>query len=270
MGRPPQITRQQVVDTARAVFVQRGFEAATLAEIAELLNVSAAAVLRHCGSKQQLFAMAMEGVRIELPEIVTALDAVDPGSDPRLVLRALAEGFIPIVQATIGQNLAVYMHGRSHTSFVVPFDTSGRDTPPRQGLRIVSNYFRRAANAGVLRVHHPRAAALLFLGSLHSYVFLHQVLRVSEKPFPLTVWIDQLIDLWTNGVITGGPSGHSKDHGLEKSRPHRSAAHSRHDGGVVDETQAAAGRASRVRDDRGADGQRGLTVRRPRRGRLRR
>jgi len=265
MGRPPRISRTQILDAARVVFVQKGFEAATLSEIAGRLEVTPAAVLRHCGSKQKLFTMAMQGSRVELPEFIAKLRSVDPEPTPRMVLRNLAERFVPFVQATLGANLAVYMHGRSQTSFFVPFDTTSNDTPPRRGLRIVSEYFRRASDAGVMRVRDPRAAALLFMGSLQSYVFLHQVLNVSAKPFPLPVWIDQLIDVWTSGAIVSG--GHrarspvSADQTNPAPLPPRRPGRSRIS---VGEGEPASAGDDRVRNARSADGQRGLAVRRPR------
>jgi AcrR family transcriptional regulator len=58
MGRPPTITREQLFDTARRVFSEKGFEATTLADIARELGVTPAAVLRPLRSKQALFATA--------------------------------------------------------------------------------------------------------------------------------------------------------------------------------------------------------------------
>ena len=178
MGRPALIRGEQLLETARSVFARKGFEAATLADIAAELNVTAAAVLRHYPSKQALFAAAMQPRRIEVPDFIIELASVDASTDPRVVLRRIAEQFVPFVQRTLAENLAVYMFSRAQTSIVLPFDPRDPDTPPRRGLHVVTEYFRRAQAAGVLHVREPRAAALLFMGSLQSYVFFHQVLHV--------------------------------------------------------------------------------------------
>ena len=47
MGRPPRISREQLLDTARRVFSTRGFDGATLADIGAELGVTPAAILRH-------------------------------------------------------------------------------------------------------------------------------------------------------------------------------------------------------------------------------
>ena len=268
MGRPPTVTRDDVLETARRVFATKGFEATTLADIAAELGVTPAAVLRHAKSKQALFAAAMRARHIEMPAAIVHLQATGGAEDPRVVLRRLAEEFVPFVSNTIAENLAIYMHRRSQTSIVLPFDVGAEDSPPRRGLRIVADYFRRAAEAGVIRVKDPRAAALLFMGSLQSYVLLHQVFNVASKPYPLDDYIDALIDLWTGGAI-GGTRARSK----KTAAPHRRVGgagdagrgHAR----VVARPTAAEGDRP-LRNARGAHSRSGVAHRRPRRPRPRR
>src|SRR5207237_6606159 len=92
------------------------------------------------------------------------------------------------------------------TSLVLPFDES--DSPPRRGFPVVVDYFRRATAAGRLRVRNPRAAALLFIGSLQGYVLFHQVLKMPAV-CSLSEYIDTLIDLWCERAIVavGGSRG---------------------------------------------------------------
>jgi AcrR family transcriptional regulator len=268
MGRPPTITREQLLETARRVFATKGFEATTLADIAAELKVTPAAVLRHVRSKQALFAAAMRPRHIEMPAAIIHLQATGGAEDPRVVLRRLAEEFVPFVSSTIAENLAIYMHRKSQTSIVLPFDVRGDDSPPRRGLVIVADYFRRAAEAGVIRVHDPRAAALLFMGSLQSYVLLHQVFNIAEKPYPLADYIDALIDLWTNGAI-GGPRAPKKKTAASRSRRARVGGPDRGHARVVARTTPAEGDRP-VRNARGAHGRSGVADRRPRRPRPRR
>ena len=262
MGRPPIIRRQQLLDTARRVFAAKGFQAATLSDIASRLKVTPAAVLRHVPSKQALFAQAMGPARIAVPPFITELASVDPATDPRIVLRRLAEQFVPFVQRTIAENLAVYMYSRAETSIVLPFDPRDPDTPPRRGLQVVTEYFRRAGEAGVIRIRHPRAAALLFMGSLQSYVFIHQVLHVSPV-YPLPDYIDALIDLWTEGGL-GGSGGRKKASSAQARRDragHRGG--SRRHSSIHARPTRTAGTDS-VRNTGGSNGERRVAVRRPR------
>ena len=159
MGRPPRISREELLDTARRVFAAKGFEAATLADIARELHVTPAAVLRHARSKLELFRSAMHGRITAPPEFILDLVNVDARTDPRIVLRGIAERFVPFVEKVIAENIAIYMHNRAR-SIVMPFDPGAADSPPRRGIVIVSDYFRRAMDAGVIRHGDPRAAAL--------------------------------------------------------------------------------------------------------------
>src|SRR2546423_3888709 len=268
MGRPPTINRERLLETARRVFAEKGFEAATLADIAAELHVTPAAVLRHVPSKQALFATAMRARHIELPACIVRLQAIGGAEDPRVVLRRLAEEFVPFVSSTIAENLAIYMHRRSQTSIVLPFDVRDDDSPPRRGLRIVTDYFRRAAEAGVLHVKEPRAAALLFMGSLQSYVLLHHVFNIAPKPYPLDDYIDALIDLWTNGAIGGTRARSKKTAAPRRTRSRPGDAGRGHARVVARPTPAKGDRP--LRDARGAHGGGGVAHRRPRRPRPRR
>lgn len=264
MGRPPTITREQILKTARAVFTERGFAAATLADIATDLNVTAAAVLRHFDSKQALFDAAMRG-SVALPECILRLERVDAAADPRIVLRRLAEEWIPFASTTVAQNLVVTMHARTNPTFIVPFDPQSDDSPPRRGLRIVANYFRRAKRAGVIRVDDPRAAALLFMGSLLSYVFIHYVLRIFDPPYPVADYVDSLLDLWTEGAISraeaSSPQAHRSGTRDRRGRDRPAGVHAR---------EPAREGARALGDARGADGGDRVARRRTRHPRVRR
>ena len=97
MGRPPTINRLELLATARRVFAEKGFDAATLADIAKELKVTPAAVLRHFPSKRALFETALH-TQTEPPPFILDIADVDASADPRVVLRQLAEQFIPFAQ----------------------------------------------------------------------------------------------------------------------------------------------------------------------------
>jgi AcrR family transcriptional regulator len=267
MGRPPRITRDQLFETARGVFAVKGFEAATLADIASELRITPAAVLRHVDSKQELFRLAMRGRVTAPPDFILALAEVDGRTDPRVVLRGIAEQFVPFVEKVMGENIAVYMHEKAR-SIVVPFDADAADSPPRRGLVVVGDYFRRAMDAGVIRRGDPRAAALLFMGSLQAYVMMHHILKVAPKPYPLDRYIDALIDLWSDGAIVGGHRGKAGHSSGARRRADRGRGSNRRNASLH-EGSPDADRADSVRDAGGAHGQRRVARRRPRNARSR-
>ncbi|HEX7192208.1 MAG TPA: TetR/AcrR family transcriptional regulator [Thermoanaerobaculia bacterium] len=262
MGRPATIQRPQLLATARSVFARKGFEATTLADIAGELNVTPSALLRHVKSKQELFFEAMEGGNIELPPSIHGLESLTGEEDPRLVLRQFARDLIPFLASVISAVIAVHMHEHS-TELRLPFDREADSAPPRRALRVIEAYFARARDAGRIRIADERAAARLFLGSLHAYVLYQHVIKLPS--YPLEPYLDALIDLWSNGGFSA-----RQTKGAPRRRPRGSAA-GRGGGDVsLPAKRAKAARTEVQRDDRGADGQRRVVGRRPRRARPRR
>jgi len=264
MGRPPRISRDQILDTARTAFTNRGFAATTLADIAAELAVTPAAILRHFASKQELFNASMSARNIAIPSFVEELARVDGSADPRAVLRRFAEQFIPFISMILRSAIAVQMHlAARQTTLVVPFDPQAEEAPPRRVLALLSGYFRRAMDAQTIRRRDPRALAILFLGQLQSYVFLHQILAVTPG-YPLDDYLDAMIDLWTGGALAVKK---------KRSSPGRDRASRarRGRGGVAVRPQAKRAEAARPRRNaRGPDGQRRLARRRARDSRPRR
>ncbi|MEU6346528.1 TetR family transcriptional regulator [Streptomyces sp. NPDC046977] len=61
--RDPELHRRAIVDAAARTFTERGYNRATLRDIAQRAGVTHGLVLRHFGSKQNLFLAAVPGTR---------------------------------------------------------------------------------------------------------------------------------------------------------------------------------------------------------------
>jgi AcrR family transcriptional regulator len=203
MGRTARVTRDQVMAAARETFVERGFEGATLSEIGGRIGVSAAALLRHAPNKRELFLACMGTAQPE-PMPLEFLRELDGSEDPRRVLRRAGDTMVPFLEAKMAQIVSRWVYFKRVPGvgrMPVPFDPQARPTPPQKNLRYLEDYMRRAVKKGRLQVADPRAAALAFLATLHSYVFLQHVMDVLEKPMPLDVYLDTVLDVWTRGAI---------------------------------------------------------------------
>jgi AcrR family transcriptional regulator len=208
MGRRPRVTSEQVYETARRMFGERGFHDVSLAQIGEKLGISAAAVLRHAATKEELMSKAMAPLYSDIRIPMEKLEEVNPKEDPRKVLRALAKEFVPFLEQRFSEQIALWVHARTardaqRIAGVIrnPFGPTTGPTPPQRGLKLLEEYFRRIAKAGHWKFQDPKAAALLFLGSLHSYVTLHKLLRIMDPPMPLDRYLDSLFGIWTHGAI---------------------------------------------------------------------
>jgi len=67
--RAPEAHRAAILEAARAAFAERGYARATIREIAGRAGVTHGLVMRHFGSKEQLFLAAVPGPR-DLPELL--------------------------------------------------------------------------------------------------------------------------------------------------------------------------------------------------------
>lgn len=219
MGRPAQITREQLLETARSLFSQKGYEATTLDEIARAIGVTPAAVLRHVRSKQDLFIECMSASRHELAGAIVALDSVSGEMPPELVLRKLATEMIPFLKKRVDELvvLAIHLRTRDMNNDPVQGLPQGADSPPGLALAALERYFKRARKSGTMQMSDPKASALLFLGAVQSYVFFQHLIKVSTPPYPAAKFIDALMELWRNGAFThaapparGGKRGSSK------------------------------------------------------------
>jgi AcrR family transcriptional regulator len=78
-------TRAQLLDAAARVYARRGFESATLDEVAEEAGFTKGAVYDHFGSKENLlFALLDEHLSTQIAEQITLFDpAVDTAERPR-------------------------------------------------------------------------------------------------------------------------------------------------------------------------------------------
>jgi AcrR family transcriptional regulator len=85
--RKKRATRQAISDVATALFVERGFDNVTVAEIAEAADVAKMTVFNYFPRKEDLF-FDREGEESEL--VRAALDARPPGEPPLAALRRLA------------------------------------------------------------------------------------------------------------------------------------------------------------------------------------
>jgi AcrR family transcriptional regulator len=229
MGRSPRVTRDQVLEAARETFVEHGFAGTTLAQIGSRLAVSPAALLRHAPTKEALFVAAMG--RPDADDLLPFefLEQYDGTEDPRKVLRRVGEVFIPFLETRIRALVArwVYFKRAPEGAFKtapagafknvrgvgripLPFDPSQRPTPPQKNFRLLERYLRRAGRQGRIRVKDYRAAALAFLATLHSYVFMQQVMEILEEPLALESYLDTVVEVWARGIVVDprvGPRG---------------------------------------------------------------
>jgi AcrR family transcriptional regulator len=86
-------TRQQLLDTAEALFAERGFYGVSIAAVADELGLTKQALLHHFGSKEKLYGAVLERISnsFENQLVRTAQSERDPAGQLKAYLLALAE-----------------------------------------------------------------------------------------------------------------------------------------------------------------------------------
>ncbi|OPJ64152.1 TetR/AcrR family transcriptional regulator [Clostridium oryzae] len=60
ISKPPEVRKQEIIDTAMKLFYKKGYEATSMADIAKEMNVVQGLCYRYFASKQELFETAMD------------------------------------------------------------------------------------------------------------------------------------------------------------------------------------------------------------------
>lgn len=87
--------REQLIDIARAVFAEKGFEATSIEEVAQRAKITKPVVYEHFGGKEGLYAVVVDReVKALIDHITEALEA----ERPRLMLERAALSFLTYIQ----------------------------------------------------------------------------------------------------------------------------------------------------------------------------
>jgi AcrR family transcriptional regulator len=170
--------RRQILDGAREVFLARGFDGASMGEIAKMAGVSKGTLYVYFDSKESLFeALTIEEKR-GLAEVLFQLDAEDP--DVRAVLTKLGRSYlsrlgrpehISSIRMVIG---AAEKFPRLGQAFY--------EAGPCQGSARLKAYFDRQVEAGRLKIQDTAVAAQHFLDLCGSAPLKRMLFAVGDAP----------------------------------------------------------------------------------------
>ena len=83
----PKSTPEQLLETARNLFAERGFYGVSIASIADKHGLTKQALLHHFGSKEKLYGEVLRQIAEELDELIASAEAA--GGDPKSQLNRL-------------------------------------------------------------------------------------------------------------------------------------------------------------------------------------
>ncbi|MCW3096801.1 MAG: transcriptional regulator RegN, TetR family [Chthonomonadaceae bacterium] len=198
MARNTTITEEQILEAARAVFLEEGFGAQT-AKIARRANVSEGSIFKRFPTKEALFFAAL---RIERPPVwYTELDRRVGAGDCRENLVAIFYSvllffheMLPRTVTTLGS-----LGPMAHKAF------EGLEHPMITDTNRLSGFLRAEIERGRLRPCDAHLTARLILGALSSYVFSAMITRQDLTPVELRQIAEGTLDFLWKGIAPDTP-----------------------------------------------------------------
>ena len=172
-------TRQKVLDAARSLFAERGYEPATIRDIAKGAGMSTGAVFANFQDKAELFEAVLTEDMAGLAEVM--LNGAGNGSTRDRLVNALTAGYhgsidqLPLFQAIVAR------------SWFQPVAAETRQRAATQGLTdVISDILRAGIGAGEIK----QDADIALLTELTWDAYLSNYRRAADDGWT----VDQLAD----------------------------------------------------------------------------
>jgi len=162
---------QQVLMGARKVFMEHGFEGASVDEIARAAGTSKATLYSYFPDKRQLFEAVMQSAVDSTGEVMRGGESAEP---VEAVLRRMAESFATFLFSPAAQEMFRVCIGESgrFPELGAAFHASGIARARGQ----LVDFFEAAASRGELAIEDPETAADQFGALCKSGLFMRALL----------------------------------------------------------------------------------------------
>jgi len=173
MARPSTITSEQILEAARAVFLERGIRATT-AQVARRAGVAEGSLFKRFSTKHELFFAAMQPA-IQDPPFLRAIEGRVGQGDVRGNMVELGTQLMEFLRGM----LPLLMMSWSQRAGELPPHLAVKDPPPTRALRRTAEYFAAEMKLGRMRKQDPEVVARALFGGVQNYVF-HELIRKSR------------------------------------------------------------------------------------------
>ena len=184
--------RTAILDAATAVFAERGFFAAQVADIARGAGIAAGTVYLYFRSKDEILTSIFDRTMKEA--IAEGREALAEVKDPIERLRRLAHMHLTRMGRDRSLAIVFQVELRQTTKFMERFSTTGL----RDYLRLIQQTIEEGQTRGLFRRNiSARTAAKVFFGALDEMA-TNWIL--SRRRYALAQQADEIVDLFVGGV----------------------------------------------------------------------
>lgn len=191
--------RQQIIDGALDVFASKGFENATNKDIAAASKIGSPALIYHYfQDKADLFRQVVE----QRTQVLMLFAHGDEIMDlpPREALTRFGMAFAQSVNNRAAVKMVKLMLGEAARRPMVA-DMINAIGPGRI-FPLLSRYFERQMDAGVLRRTDPGAAVRCFVGPLMAFVLMREIFpQPDSATLTAETMVQTAIDIFLQGML---------------------------------------------------------------------
>lgn len=211
------LTRRTISDVATRLFIERGFDNVTVAEVADAANVSVKTVFNYFGSKEDLFLDRDQEVR---EQIVGAVRDRRPGLTPTQVLRTVLDG-----RSLAGGPAWDELADPERYEGMRRFLATWRDTPSLRGRFLDGNERLQDALGAVIAAEtglpeeHPRLRAMAGMLSLAVALRLRTFTQALLEGAPLDALRARTVEIVDEVLDAAAAAFPDLDRPAEASRP---------------------------------------------------
>ena len=185
------MTRDQILDAAAQIFSQKGFHAASMADIAEAVNLQKASLYHHVSSKQEILLAILDRALDLLIERLSAVQSAQ--MPPEEKLRQVMKTYLETLAEH--QDLAAVLL-LEHRSLEPEFREV--HIPRRDRFeRIWKELIQEGQESGVFSCADPGLAARALLGVMNWTITWYR----ADGPLSAAEIADRFADLFLNGLI---------------------------------------------------------------------
>lgn len=172
------VKRVQILDGAREVFSSRGFDAASMSEIASCANVSKGTLYVYFADKEHLFVALIEREREQQKQLL--YDALREEPELRQALRVFGERLAALLLGDFAVSAQRVVMGVAERMPELGGEFYARG--PLQGARRLAEYLRCRVAAGELAIEDCDLAASQFIDLCLSTMIRPRMFNMERSP----------------------------------------------------------------------------------------
>jgi AcrR family transcriptional regulator len=158
--------RQQILSTAKNLFIQQGYHGLSMRQIAEALGVSKAALYYHFRDKEQLFLAILDSYLDEMESALRSIQLEQKGARQRI--RAMVE---MILLQPADQRALIRLSSQEMAQLSLPARQAFDQAYHQKFIDPIRTIFLEGIQGGELRPVDPNVAAWALLGMMYPYFY---------------------------------------------------------------------------------------------------